>query len=113
MLAHYFHHLAILNRGIFVCVAGALSRCTELKTITDKGNERGALSSLLMFLYPIFNWMGIKYPHQPMFGILQANMLMHCIIGVIDGPMTYFYDFLRPGTYLKVIPFGVTEAVGI
>ena len=48
-----------------------------------------------------------------MFGILQANMLMHCIIGVIDGPMTYFYDFLRPGTYLKVITFEVREAVGI
>ena len=98
MLVHYFHHLTILNRGIFICIAGALSRCMELKGITDKVNERGVLSSLIMFLYPIFNWIIMKYPHHSIFSLFQANLLVHCILGLIDGPMTYFYDFLRPGT---------------
>ena len=97
MLVHYFHQLAVMNRCTFIIIAGAMSRFTELKSITDKVHQQGILSAVILFLYPIINWMAIRFPHHSIFSLAQPHLLVHCILGVIDGPMTYFYDFIRPG----------------
>ena len=101
-MAHYFHHLTMLNRQIFLLIAGAMSRCMKLQIITDKEKERGVLATLILFLYPIFNWMAIKYPHRPIFSLFQTSLLVHCILGMIDGPITYFYQCFRPGIQREI-----------
>ena len=103
MLSHYFHHLTMLNRQIFLFIAGAMSRCMKLKTITDKGKERGLLASIILFLFPTWNWMAITYPHRPIFSLFQTSLLVHCILGMIDGPITYFYQCIRPGIQREII----------
>ena len=102
MMSHYFHHLTMLHRQIFTFIAGAMSRCMKLQNITDK-EERGILASIILFLFPTWNWIVIQYPHTPIFSLFQTSLLVHSILGMIDGPITYFYQCIRPGIRRKLL----------
>ena len=96
-MAHYFHHLTIVNRAIFICIAGALERYNNnnMKNTTE-GNDGpdgpSKVSSILMFIYPMWNWLCVRYHYR-----LPFNLLMHNIVIVFE-PITYFCNLVRPGT---------------
>ena len=95
-MAHYVHHLTIVNRQIFIVIAGIFVRCNKAETNYNSKHDRSTqgrrfYSSILMFIYPIANWLCIRYKYHLPFYLLIQNIIM------IFEPMTYFYNFVRPG----------------
>ena len=87
MMAHYFHHLTMVNRQLFTVFANVYARYTNDNTnnnwndywLYGDAEKRRVLSSILQCIYPIANWLCIRYNYQ-----LPFNLLLHNIAMVIE-----------------------------
>ena len=96
MMAHYFHHLTIVNRQIFIVTVVIYAKCSKGDTNYNSKHDRSTQgqknsSSILMLIYPIANWLCTRYKYHLPFYLLIQNIIMIC------EPMAYFYNFVRPG----------------
>ena len=96
MMGHYFHHLTIVNRQLFIVIAMIFVKCRQADTNYNSKHDRSTqgqrnYSSMLMLIYPIANWLCIRYEYHLPFYLLIQNIIM------ILEPTAYFYNFFRPG----------------
>ena len=99
MMAHYFHHLTLVNLQFFTCIAIIYKRYTNDHTnnywndywCCGDADKQSILATILMPTYLILNWLCIRYHYQ-----LPFNLLLHNIAQVID-PINFFCSFIRPG----------------
>jgi len=97
LLAHYFYLLAILNRHIFMFIAVMIERHTKDTFIDNRGHnngleERRVYPTILILIHNIGIWLCIRYNYQ-----IHVLLLIQNIIFVFE-PITYFYNFIKPGT---------------
>ena len=109
MVAHYFHHLYIVNYHIFISIA-----IIHTKYVNDIGtndwkdywvygdaDERRIPSACLLFIHLIANWLCIRYHFQLPFNLLLIN------IALLIDPINALSSFICPGSR-NILPF-VTE----
>ena len=106
MMAHYFHHLTMVNKQIFMGVAIIYTKFTK-ETWNNywlygygRTDPRRILSSILQFIYFVLNWFCIKYQYQLPFNLrpfTPFNLLLHNIVMAID-PINVLHRFVIPGT---------------
>ena len=107
MMAHYFHQLTIMNRHIFICISGAHETYMYTKGNTKGDNNEHVedsqmqriFTSILMFTYPILNWLCIRYDYRLPFNLLIQNIVL------VSEPITYFCKFVRPGKVITIVLF--------
>ena len=107
LMAHYFHHLTLVNFQIFICIAIIYIRYTNENTtkywkdywVCGDSDKRGILSSFLVSIYLIANWLCIRYHYQ-----LPFNLLLHNISLVID-PINVLCTFISPGKEKNILAF--------
>ena len=95
MMAHYFHHLARVNKQFFTLIAIVYARYTndywDDYWLYGKDDNRKLLPSLLQVVYVFLNWVCIRYQYR-----LPFNLFLHSIVMVIE-PINLLYSFVRPG----------------
>ena len=105
MMAHYFHQLTIMNRHIFICISGAHETYTKGNTNDDNNKHaedsqtQRIFTSILMFTYPILNWLCIRYDYRLPFNLLIQNIVL------VTEPITYFCKLVRPGKVVAIVLF--------
>ena len=97
MMGHYFYLLAIVNRHVFMCMAGTFEKYTKEimknnQELENSSKEPRMYSSTLILFHNIGIWLCIRYHYHLPFLLLIQN-----IIHVFE-PITYFYNFYRTGT---------------
>ena len=105
LMAHYFHHLTLVNFQIFICIAIVYIRYTNDNThnywkdywVCGDADKRGILSSFLVSMYLFANWLCIRYDTYPIASYqLPFNLLLHNISFMID-PINFLCSFISPG----------------
>ena len=112
MLAHYFHHLTMMNRPIFICIAIVYARHTNVNIVNLNecwlyGNirntdDRRLLPSILIFMYSVLNWLSIRYKYQLPFNLLLMNIVM------VIKPINFFDSLVRSGKYILAKEYPAT-----
>ena len=108
LMAHYFHHLTLVNFQVFICIAIVYTRCTNDNTnnhwkdywVCGDADKRGILSSFLVSIYLIANWLCIRYGTHP----ISFNLLLHNISFLID-PINFLCSFISPGKENNILAF--------
>ena len=94
-MAHYFHHLARINRQFFTLIAIVYARLTndnwDYYWLYGENDTRKLLPSILQVIYVVLNWVCIRYHYR-----LPFNLLLHSFVMVIE-PINLLYSFVRPG----------------
>ena len=99
MMGHYMHLMILVNRHIFIFIAGATARLIRDNTnkywinywFKDGDDKEKIASSFIWFIYPLANWLCIRYHYH-----LPFNLLAHHTLMVI-GPVNYVCNFVRTG----------------
>ena len=99
MMAHYFHHLTMVNRHIFVALAYGHARLTKSQKdyywrdywFYGEEEQRKLFASVLQFIYPIATWTCVRYHYH-----MPFNLLLHNTVMVIE-PINFLCSFIRPG----------------
>ena len=103
MMAHYFHHLALVNHYIFITIISVFAWKTNEDSkkywrdywfYRDHENKR-IFTYLVPNIYPIVHWLCIRYHYH-----LPLNLLLLSVVMVIE-PINFLWCFLRPGTVMK------------
>ena len=104
LMAHYFHHLYMMNYQFFICIAAVYTRYTKDSTdnfwkdywVCGDADKRGVLSSILLSIYLVANWLCIRYHYQ-----LPFNLLLHNIALLIE-PINFLCSFISPGCRIEI-----------
>ena len=102
MMAHYFHYLTLVNRYIFILIAGAcawLKKANNNEYWKDYWLENVADKPVPQFLYIMGSWLCVRYQYH-----MPFNLLLHNIVMAFE-PINYLYNFVRPGIDIKVVTF--------
>ena len=103
MMAHYFHHLALVNHYIFITIISVYAWKTNEDSkkywrdywfYRDHENKR-IFTYLVPNIYPIVHWLCIRYHYH-----LPLNLLLLSVVMVIE-PINFLWCFLQPGTVTK------------
>ena len=57
----------------------------------DESWDTSLLSCIIIFIYPIANWLSVKYQYH-----LTMSLFAFTMVTGIE-PLTYFYNFVKPG----------------
>ena len=108
MMAHYFHHLTLVNRYIFILIGGAcawLTKADKNEYWKDYWLDDVVMANWIIHcesvLYVMGIWLSIRYCYH-----LPINLLVINIVIVFE-PMNYFYNFVRPGIGIKSFTFAL------
>ena len=105
MMAHYFHHLTLVNRYIFILIGGAcawLTKADKNEYWKDYWLEDVFWDNWIIHsLYIMGSWLCIRYCYH-----LPINLLVMTILMAFE-PVNYLYNFVRPGMGIKIFSFAI------
>ena len=103
MMAHYFHHLTLVNRYFFILIAGAcawLTKANNNEFWKDYWIDDVVMDNWIIhcesILYIMGLWLCIRYCYH-----LPINLLVINIVMAFE-PMNYLYNFVRPGIGITI-----------
>ena len=75
-------------------------RCANiglLSEVNDESWDTSLLSCIIIFIYPVANWLSVKYQYH-----LTVSLFTFTMVTGIE-PVTYFYNFVKPGAIVHQV----------
>ena len=103
MVAHYFFFISIVNQRAFLAISCTYAEIIKFECTRCRYDEPSFFENAKTILWPVLSWISVTYKFH------FTHLLLTISAVTIASPITYFFNWVKPGNRLNKYLFIVLD----